>query len=287
GRFEQWVSEHGKTYNNYHEKQNRLDIFNERNKQYLSYVLGLKEFSDLSHEEFKNMSVGRITPGPKNTSIRYTYPQVDENLPSSVDWRKQRAVTPVKMQGQGCGDCWAFSTVASVEAINKIVTGKLISLSEQQLDACVKENHGCSAGTEGAGFNYIISNDGIATEADYPYTGGRGVCNKTLERKHAVTINGYINVPSRDEKSMKTFVAQQPVSADIDASGRDWSAYKSGIFSGKCGTRVNHGVTIIGYGSEHGMDYWIVKVSWGRKWGEGGCVEMWKIELDSVGLPYM
>ncbi|KAH9319123.1 hypothetical protein KI387_020892 [Taxus chinensis] len=265
----------------------RVDIFkdnlryiDERNQQNIMYVLGLNEFSDLSHEEFKSMYVGRIKPGPKNTSLRYQH--VGDDLPSSVDWRKEGVVTLVKRKG--CGDCWAFNTIASVEGINKIVTGELISLLEQQLDACVKGSNGCSGGGERAGFEYIINNFGIASVADYPYTDGIGVCNEALGKKSAVTIDGYENVPSRDEKSMKTAVAQQPVSVDIEVSGRDWSAYKSGIFTGKCGTSVNHGMTIVGYGSEDVLDYWIVKFAWGREWGEEGYIRMCRNVEDPAGM---
>ncbi|KAH9293933.1 hypothetical protein KI387_040856, partial [Taxus chinensis] len=251
-RFEHWVGKHEKTYNDNLEKERRLDFFkdnlcyiHERNQQNLSYVLGLNEFSDLSHEEFKSKYLGRLMKtGPKNISLRYL--QVADNLPDAVDWRKKGAVTDVKNQQQ-CGACWAFSAIAWVEAIIKIVTGNLISLSEQQLVDCDRnfEQLGCFEGKPGFAFQYIMDNGGIASETDYSYKGTDAICNKELERKHAVTIDDYEYAPDSNEAAMKNSVAHQPISVAIDAGGRDYSAYKSGIFTGNCGTSLNHAVTLL------------------------------------------
>ena len=78
------------------------------------------------------------------------------------------------------GSCWAFSTVATVEAINKIATGKLVSLSEQELVDCDRAfNEGCNGGLMDYAFEFIIANGGIDTEEDYPYRGIDGRCDPT------------------------------------------------------------------------------------------------------------
>ena len=58
----------------------------------------------------------------------------------------------------------------------------------------------------------------------------------------------------------------------MDAGGSGFQFYKSGIFSGKCGTQLNHGVLAVGYNSQDGKGYWIVKNSWAASWGNKGYI---------------
>jgi len=109
---------------------------------------------------------------PNNkTVIRKAPLNVATNLPASIDWRNKGAVNPVKDQAQ-CGSCWAFSTVASLEGRNAIKTGKLQSLSEQQLVDCDRAdgNQGCNGGDMGTAMTYIEKNP-LESEGDYPYRG--------------------------------------------------------------------------------------------------------------------
>lgn len=280
--FESWTSRHGKIYETIEEKLLRFEVFkdnlkhiDDRNKVVSNYWLGLNEFSDLSHQEFKNKYLGLkvdLSQRRESSEEEFTYRDVD--LPKSVDWRKKGAVTPVKNQGQ-CGSCWAFSTVAAVEGINQIVTGNLTSLSEQELIDCdTTYNNGCNGGLMDYAFSFIVKNGGLHKEEDYPYIMEESTCEMKKEVTDVVTINGYHDVPQNNEQSLLKALANQPLSVAIEASGRDFQFYSGGVFDGHCGSELDHGVSAVGYGTSKGLDYIIVKNSWGAKWGEKGFIRM-------------
>nr|ABQ10202.1 cysteine protease Cp4 [Actinidia deliciosa] len=282
--YEKWLTTHGKAYNAIGEKERRFEIFkdnlrfvDEHNAVAGSYRVGLNRFADLTNEEYRSMFLGGNMEMKERSastkSDRYAF-RAGDKLPGSVDWREKGAVSPVKDQGQ-CGSCWAFSTISAVEGINQIVTGELISLSEQELVDCDKSyNMGCNGGLMDYGFQFIINNGGIDTEEDYPYRAVDGTCDQFRKNARVVSINGYEDVPEDDENSLKKAVANQPVSVAIEAGGRAFQLYESGVFTGHCGTNLDHGVVAVGYGTENGVDYWTVRNSWGPKWGENGYIKL-------------
>ncbi|CAO2188760.1 unnamed protein product [Urochloa humidicola] len=156
------------------------------------------------------------------------------------------------------GSCWAFFAVRSVESINKLVTGELVTLSEQELVECStnRGNSGCNCGLMDSAFEFIIKTGGIDTEDGYPYKPVDGKCDINRKNAKVVSIDGFEDVPKNDEKSLQKAVAHQPVSVAIEAGGREFQLYKSG------------------YGTENDKDNWIVPNSWGPKWGESGYIRM-------------
>jgi len=198
------------------------------------------------------------------------------SLPTSVDWRTQGIVTPVKDQGQ-CGSCWSFSATGSVEGAYAQKTGKLVSLSEQQLVDCstAQGNQGCNGGLMDYAFQYIISNNGITTEANYPYTAtGPNACQTSLASQTAATISSFQDVPQSDENALQSAVAQQPVSVAIEADQQAFQFYSGGVLTAACGKNLDHGVLAVGYGTDNGVNYWLVKNSWGSSWGEQGYIRL-------------
>ncbi|XP_022724352.1 senescence-specific cysteine protease SAG12-like [Durio zibethinus] len=295
-RHEEWMARHSRVYPDAAEKEKRYAIFKENverieafnNGVEKGYKLGVNKFADLTNEEFRSLRSGykrlsfKLMSDSKPTSFRYGNVTA---MPTVMDWRKKGAVTSVKNQGT-CGCCWAFSAVAAIEGITQLKKGKLISLSEQQLVDCDinGEDEGCEGGFMNSAFQFIKSNHGLATEANYPYQGSEGTCKKK-EATPAATINGYEAVPVNNEKALLQAVANQPVSVGIEGSGWDFRFYESGVFSGVCGTHLDHAVTAIGYGtSSAGTKYWLVKNSWGTDWGENGYMRLKRDVTAKQGL---
>lgn len=167
--------------------------------------------------------------------------------------------------------------MAATEGITKLSAGKLVSLSEQEVVDCdVKgEDEGCSGGLMDDAFKFIIANKGLTTESNYPYEAADGTCNTNKAASHVASISGYEDVPKNSEAALLKAVANQPVSVAIDAGGFEFQMYESGVFTGECGTDLDHGVTAVGYGTaSDGTKYWLVKNSWGSSWGEKGYIMM-------------
>lgn len=181
-------------------------------------------------------------------------------------------MTPVKDQAQ-CGSCWAFSTTGGVEGAVQVATGKLTSLSEQQLVDCAGSagNQGCNGGLMDDAFNWIVSHNGIGSEASYPYTARDGTCKNVPS---VSTITGYSDVQQGSEAALLSALQNQPISIAIEADQSSFQMFRSGIFKGPCGTQLDHGVLLVGAGTDGGVDYWRVKNSWGTSWGDNGYIRI-------------
>ncbi|KAJ1703377.1 hypothetical protein LUZ63_003156 [Rhynchospora breviuscula] len=293
--YEKWMGEFGRVYSSDTEKQHRFEVFKTNfqfiesmNKQPgLTYTVGLNEFADLTNEEFVTKYVGFKSPSTPKMATPFKYANLT-TAPTCVDWRSSGAVTPVKNQGN-CGSCWSFSATGAMEGINKIKTGTLLSLSEQELVDCDTSCSGCNGGYMDYAFQWVILNGGITTESDYPYTSGStgtaGSCNYPKTYDYAVSLLSYQDVTTYCESCLKNAVANQPVSVAIEASGSAFQFYQSGIFTGSCGTNLDHGVLVVGYGPcSTGTAYWIVKNSWGTSWGESGYIRMQRNVASTAGL---
>lgn len=290
--FDVWVTAAGKIYDSTDEYASKfqawldnLEYVLEYNDESKSHWLGMNSFADMSHQKWKQ-AVGLDSTkfvkkrASKSLDSPFMYASVDELLlPENVDWTEKGAVGPVKNQ-MACGSCWAFSTTGAIEGINAIQTGKMVALSEQMLVDCdTTRDHGCEGGLMDFAFDFVLENGGIDTEESYPYTASEGQCDLKRLARHVVTIDGYEDVPENDEVALKKAVSHQPVSVAIEADQRAFQLYAGGVFDDvTCGTDLNHGVLIVGYGSSeiNGTDvpYWKVKNSWGPAWGERGFVKL-------------
>jgi len=250
-----------------------------------TFTLGVNEFADMSSEEFGRYYNGLAGSPTNNLKVKEI---VADNLPDTVDWRDHGYVTPVKNQKQ-CGSCWAFSATGSMEGAHFKKTGKLVSLSEQNLVDCVTKDFGCNGGLPGDAFQYVIKNHGIDTETSYPYTARDGQCHYSSATEGA-TFSEAVAVESKNEDALKKAVATVgPVSVGIDASHFSFQLYKRGVYYCRfCSqTRLDHGVLVVGYGNEDGHDYWMVKNSWGSNYGENGYIKMSRNRNNNCGIATM
>ncbi|KAG8380548.1 hypothetical protein BUALT_Bualt06G0027100 [Buddleja alternifolia] len=296
-RFKTFMEEYGKEYPTRAEYLHRLGVFAKNLIRAVEHqamdptaVHGVTQFSDLSQEEFEGMYMGVKGGGAGENGVAAAAEMEVGDLPESFDWRERGAVTDVKMQGT-CGSCWAFSTTGAIEGANFIATGKLLNLSEQQLVDCdhacdVKErkacDDGCSGGLMTNAYKYVIEAGGIEEEDSYPYTGKRGQC-RFRDEKVAVKVANFTTIPINETQIAAYLVRHGPLAVGLNAVFMQ--TYIGGVSCPLiCGKKwLNHGVLLVGYGSRGYSilrfgykPYWIIKNSWGKRWGEQGYYRLCK-----------
>ena len=274
--FLSFLSEHGKSYGTIEEYKFRLNEFTKKhefiqkhNALEDNHTVGHNFMSDWTEEEY-----AQIRGYKKDlwTGDRIEKLDTSNVTDDAIDWRTKGAVTPVKNQGS-CGSCWSFSASGAMEGANFLKNGALVSISEQQLVDCSTSlgNQGCNGGLMDYAFKYAESTQ-METEAHYPYTGRDGHCNVTS--KDVALVTAYKDVTPKSPTELAAALAIGPVSVAVDGAALGFQLYFGGIVKHFCGDSLDHGVLLVGMGTEGKTDYWIIKNSWGAGWGEKGYIRV-------------
>uniref|UniRef100_A0A6B2LAH4 Uncharacterized protein n=1 Tax=Arcella intermedia TaxID=1963864 RepID=A0A6B2LAH4_9EUKA len=291
--WNQFKKDYQKEYSNPIEEQNRFNIFKD-NLHFVStwdhhskgFSLAMNRFGDLTGSEFANLFLRSQRNEHRNASLDTL--AVSPAVPASLDWRTKGAVGPVKDQGQ-CGASWPFVVTGAVEGAWFIAGHRLVQLSEQNLIDCAETGgQGCTGGfaTADTGFQYIINNHGIDTSASYPPDpNGSGPCRFTVAGIGA-TISSYVDTTSGDENALLLGLNKGPVSVVVDASQASFQFYSGGVYDEPAcsSVSVDHDMLAVGYGNLNGVDYWIVKNSWGTSWGDAGYILMSRNKNNQCGI---
>lgn len=301
-KFKSWVDYYDIKSNDQHHLVhifnnwlNNDKIIESTNYLNLSYTLGHNHFSGLNSTEFSELlgfKHNRRFLNNNKPINRIISNNINLSLPLSVDWRIKNVVTSVKDQGQ-CGSCWAFSSTGSLEGAYAIKYNILKSFSEQQLVDCdfIKArtggyNLGCNGGEMDAALEWVGKYGGLCTEESYSYVSGttktESICQTSCSKVSTSSVKSVTHVPVNSDISMMTALVQQPVSVAIEADQVSFQLYKSGVFTGSCGSNLDHGVLLVGYTE----NAYILKNSWSSSWGDNGYIYLAKGNDLSTGNPY-
>ena len=285
-QFQKFIKKYQKKYESINEflaryevfRKNVLKTFKEENS---SYRTGITKFSDLTKQEFAKIYLNLNYDAFAVANFNPTTVKVSNAAPDAYDWRDYGRVSGVKDQGS-CGSCWAFSTVGNLEGLYYANKGVMKTFSEQMIVDCDTSDSGCNGGLMEYTFTWLKNNGGLMYEDDYPYVGVKQTCNSDSSKYADFKVTGYKKLGSSwstwsavDEEEVKEFLYETgPLAIALNAN--PLQTYTGGILdltSTKCPTSgINHAVTLVGYGHDTatGLDYWIVKNSWGTSWGEDG-----------------
>lgn len=277
-----------------------IDVHNARAD--VTWKAALNRFADYTEAEFKAL-LGH-TPlrgnsraaafGPRRSSLFEVSETASPNqsghgkeLAQSLDWRhKLKSVHNVLNQGS-CGSCWAVSAIGALQMQVEFQTGKTVSdLSWNQVKDCSNNSRncggtgGCKGSTGELAYGYIASTGGLALHKTYKGNMNTDEpCRRTVPH---ISISGYKRLEENRLQPLLAALNQDgPLVVSIDATG--WGSYGLGIYDGCTpATVVNHGVVLVGYGADGSVnkDYWLIRNSWGKGWGEAGFIRVLRHQGD-------
>ncbi|XP_060735066.1 cathepsin L-like isoform X3 [Tachysurus vachellii] len=249
----------------------------------VTFLIALCNADNVSEEEFKKWKM----------KFDKSYTSVEEENKHKENWfdnlklvRDHNRLADQGIKSYRLDMNYFADMTGALEGQTYKKTGKLVPLSKQQLVDCSTKNSGCNGGLMNLAFEYVKENKGINTEESYPYEAKNGSCRYNPNTVGA-TCDGYMDINSGDEYALKEAVATiGPISVAIDASNKSFKLYASGIYDEPycSSSKLNHGVLVVGYGTDDGKDYWLVKNSWGLNWGDKGYIKMYRNKDNQCGI---
>lgn len=245
------------------------------------FKMGVNQLSDLSFEELfeqnhvteniiKNINRSKM----KDVGMEFISNVSEVETPDAFDWRDKNVVSRVGDQGM-CGICYAFAGLHAVEsqlAINNIT----VDLSVQEVLDCAGKHgtNNCEGGSVQGVFSYINAMNGISSESEYPFTRKVGNCKKNVSRTK-FSVERYYMIFNQKEKDLKAILfLYGPLFVIFDVLHDSFFRYSNGIYYEpgclNSSSELSHFVLLVGFGSEKGEDYWVIKNSYGTTWGENG-----------------
>jgi C1A family cysteine protease len=243
----------------------------EQHNKYSNYKIGLTPFTDIPLAELKEKYLSDFSNYLNPNPLRISYPITPNYTP--IDWRNANILLPVRDQ-KDCGGCWAFSTTGTAEAIRAISSGYKAYLSPQQLIDCDSKEKGCKGGWPSIAFSYM-KRVGVVEDSLYPYMAENKTCNTEVIESSTVFKTSSLISCEEEECNQNDFIYNMlkngPVSVVIDAYHFNFFNYKSGYYDEEC-SEPNHAIILVGFGydMERDIQYWIIRNSWGDKWGMNG-----------------
>lgn len=287
--FLSWMHEHNRMYVG-DEYAFRLGIFlsnqryiQEHNRGDYSFKLSMNMFSASTQSEYRAYlsKPSSNTKRGKGAPLKLKY----DPLPDSWDWRKKGVITPIFNQ-EGCGSGWAFAAAGCQESTWAIHNSKLIPISVSQVLDCDWDDDGCEGGTADGGSFYVLLEQGgkWMAAADYHYKPFVSECKFAAEK----AVETFTDVHyTGNETDMAHTVAEYGVLAfGYDASLSSFEYYSSGVYDdNQCDPwNLCHYMTIVGFGTDAGKDYWLVKNSFGTSWGIEGYAELVRNKNGQCGI---
>jgi len=212
-----------------------------------------------------------------------------ESLVDQMDWRNLSIALQIPDQGS-CGSCWALATTSVLEAHHEIYVKKKRTFSPQELVSCVQNPQhcggkgGCDGATVELGMAYALKS-GLSDLTQTPYQGKDTPCKNVKtpilaegdgdhDGGKSFGLIGWNMLPRNKEAPLaRALIDKGPVGVSVAAS--TWYSYKTGIFN-SCQKNcvVDHAVTLYGFHKQGAQKYWLIRNSWGKKWGENGFIRM-------------
>ncbi|KAM9220564.1 LOW QUALITY PROTEIN: cathepsin W [Dugong dugon] len=258
---------------------------------------GVTPFSDLTEEEFAQVYGHQKAPGRVPNVSREVVPEEwGKSVPSTCDWRKWAEVTKTVRNQNNCKCCWAMAAAGNIEALWGIKYRQSVEVSVQELLDCNRCGNGCNGGFVWDAFVTVLNIRGLASEKDYPFR-GNDKAYKCQAKKHKTVawIQDFIML--MDNEAIASYLATHgPITVTINM--KLLQHYQEGVIRATPTTcnpdHVDHSVLLMGFGKSKSVarmpgevpqggaltrpprstPYWILKNSWGPKWGEKGYFRM-------------